>query len=235
MIKFFRHIRKSLLMENKTSKYIKYAIGEIILVIIGILIALQINNWNEQKKIEQELQSSLVAMEEELDENIKYLSKEKESFQIRLDRVIKLRENKATDKDLRELVNYIGRDVNSRSFNKVYEIIKENKQLQLIKNKELIKNISQFYEYTLPDIDRLSEWHDGFVRDNVDPYILENILIEKGLADPNLIRKLLKQVKFKNILTYQSIVYEIFVKSCTKTIKQAEELSIEITSYKKTE
>ncbi|PTM04717.1 MAG: hypothetical protein DA407_12835 [Bacteroidetes bacterium] len=49
MIKFFRHIRKSLLMENKTSKYFKYAIGEIILVVIGILIALQINNWNVEK------------------------------------------------------------------------------------------------------------------------------------------------------------------------------------------
>ncbi len=50
MIKFFRHIRKNLLMENKTSKYFKYAIGEIVLVVIGILIALQINNWNEQRK-----------------------------------------------------------------------------------------------------------------------------------------------------------------------------------------
>jgi len=49
MIKFFRHIRKSLLMENKTSKYFKYAIGEIVLVVIGILIALQINNWNESR------------------------------------------------------------------------------------------------------------------------------------------------------------------------------------------
>lgn len=50
MIKFFRHIRKSLIMENKASKYFKYAIGEIILVVIGILIALQINNWNENRK-----------------------------------------------------------------------------------------------------------------------------------------------------------------------------------------
>ena len=50
MIKFFRHIRKSLLMENKTGKYFIYAIGEIILVVIGILIALQINNWNENRK-----------------------------------------------------------------------------------------------------------------------------------------------------------------------------------------
>lgn len=50
MIKFFRHIRQKLLTENKFSKYMLYAIGEIVLVVVGILIALQINNWNEQQK-----------------------------------------------------------------------------------------------------------------------------------------------------------------------------------------
>ena len=50
MIKFFRKIRQNLLSEGKTEKYFKYAIGEILLVVIGILIALQINNWNEQRK-----------------------------------------------------------------------------------------------------------------------------------------------------------------------------------------
>ncbi len=53
MIKFFRKTRQNLLMENKTGKYLKYAIGEIILVVIGILIALQINNWNEIQKKEK--------------------------------------------------------------------------------------------------------------------------------------------------------------------------------------
>ena len=55
MIKFFRKIRQNLLMENKTSKYFKYAIGEIILVVIGILIALQINNWNENRLKKEQL------------------------------------------------------------------------------------------------------------------------------------------------------------------------------------
>ena len=50
MIKFFRKIRQKLLSENKFSKYFIYAIGEIILVVIGILIALQVNNWNEERK-----------------------------------------------------------------------------------------------------------------------------------------------------------------------------------------
>ena len=51
MIKFFRKIRQDLLSTGKTGKYFKYAIGEIILVVIGILIALSINNWNEKRKI----------------------------------------------------------------------------------------------------------------------------------------------------------------------------------------
>jgi hypothetical protein len=50
MIKFFRKIRFDLMEKNKTGKYLKYAIGEIVLVVIGILIALSINNWNESRK-----------------------------------------------------------------------------------------------------------------------------------------------------------------------------------------
>ena len=49
MIKFFRKIRQNLLTKNKNSEYLKYAVGEIILVVIGILIALSINNWNEER------------------------------------------------------------------------------------------------------------------------------------------------------------------------------------------
>ena len=49
MIKFFRKIRRNLLSEGKTGKYLKYAIGEIVLVVIGILIALSINNWNQSR------------------------------------------------------------------------------------------------------------------------------------------------------------------------------------------
>ena len=53
MIKFFRKIRQKLLSENKFSKYLIYAIGEIVLVVIGILIALQINNKNDERKAEE--------------------------------------------------------------------------------------------------------------------------------------------------------------------------------------
>ncbi|OIQ30864.1 MAG: hypothetical protein BM564_01235 [Bacteroidetes bacterium MedPE-SWsnd-G2] len=50
MIKFFRHLRRSFINQSKTGQYFKYAIGEIFLVVIGILIALTVNNWNENRK-----------------------------------------------------------------------------------------------------------------------------------------------------------------------------------------
>jgi len=73
MIKFFRNIRKNLLNEGKTSKYLKYAIGEIVLVVIGILIALQINNWNEDRIERKEEQKIISNLNNEFEANLKAL------------------------------------------------------------------------------------------------------------------------------------------------------------------
>lgn len=73
MIKFFRKIRYDLMEKNKTGKYLKYAIGEIVLVVIGILIALQINNWNEKRlEINQE-KITLSNLNEEFLDNLRDL------------------------------------------------------------------------------------------------------------------------------------------------------------------
>ena len=71
MIKFFRHIRQSLIMENKTSKYLKYAIGEIVLVVIGILIALSINNWNTGRLERLEEKKILISVKKDLENTIR--------------------------------------------------------------------------------------------------------------------------------------------------------------------
>jgi len=67
MIKFFRRIRQRLLSENKISKYLLYAIGEIVLVVIGILIALAINNSNQRRVIEEKEQVYLKGLKEEFE------------------------------------------------------------------------------------------------------------------------------------------------------------------------
>ncbi|MFH4966108.1 DUF6090 family protein [Gaetbulibacter sp. M235] len=71
MIKLFRNIRKKLAAENKVPAYLRYAIGEIVLVVIGILIALQVNNWNEtrieQKRIKQYAKSLIQDLKNDIE------------------------------------------------------------------------------------------------------------------------------------------------------------------------
>ncbi|MFD2725699.1 DUF6090 family protein [Hyunsoonleella rubra] len=82
MIKFFRKIRQKLLSENKFSKYLLYAIGEIVLVVIGILIALQINNWNENRVAKIEEKTILKNINTEFLQNKKVIQQTYEYFEI---------------------------------------------------------------------------------------------------------------------------------------------------------
>jgi hypothetical protein len=74
MIPFFRKIRKQFADDNKPLKYMRYAIGEIILVVIGILIALSINNWNESRIKNNSVKSHLESLTEAIDHDIRELS-----------------------------------------------------------------------------------------------------------------------------------------------------------------
>lgn len=74
MIKFFRKIRYELMETGKTGKYLKYALGEILLVVIGILIALQINNWNEKRLKQEQLNSVYERILTDIDNDVQELS-----------------------------------------------------------------------------------------------------------------------------------------------------------------
>ena len=92
MISFFRKIRKQMANNNQVFKYSRYAIGEIVLVVIGILIALQINNWNEQKKINIDEKIILFDLKNEIISNVKELDKKGNFHQRALNDARKLRE-----------------------------------------------------------------------------------------------------------------------------------------------
>ena len=73
MIPFFRRLRKRFADDNKPMKYTRYAIGEIVLVVIGILIALQINNWNENKKVKAPILFSAEDFRNKLELTMNYI------------------------------------------------------------------------------------------------------------------------------------------------------------------
>ena len=83
MTPFFRRIRHKLANDNQFLKYSRYAIGEIILVVIGILIALQINNWNEERQLKKSVDVYLNRLVEDLNNDIENLFYQKSSHQFR--------------------------------------------------------------------------------------------------------------------------------------------------------
>ena len=109
MIKFFRKIRQNLLSEGKTGRYFKYAIGEIILVVIGILIALQINNWNESNKLKKEETLYLKRLKTDLEKDTLYYNNNIDRANLLIDRnftfLKKLYDEQKSIDEGRELMN----------------------------------------------------------------------------------------------------------------------------------
>jgi len=148
MIKFFRKIRQNLLSEGKTGKYLKYAVGEIILVVIGILIALSINNWNEEIKNR--------AFEKEILEQIRSnLNKDKlslESIQVNFenamnstDKVLKSEWSPNEKDSLKYWLSDIVRFDRFQPLTNAFEVAK-SKGLDLISNKQLRFDIGAYYD-----------------------------------------------------------------------------------------
>ena len=74
MLHFFRRIRKALITDSKYRKYLMYALGEIALVMIGILLALQVNNWNEERKILGQEKTYLIGIKNDLSQDTAFLT-----------------------------------------------------------------------------------------------------------------------------------------------------------------
>jgi tetratricopeptide (TPR) repeat protein len=104
MIKFFRKIRKRLLKENKFKSYIFYALGEIVLVVIGILIALQINNSNENRKKDDVRKTYYHQILQDLSKDYQYLKTELRNLNTNINLYKTYRANFAKQKNLKELV-----------------------------------------------------------------------------------------------------------------------------------
>lgn len=149
MIKFFRKIRYNLLETGKTSKHLKYAIGEIILVVIGILIALQINNWNEFNK-ERENEKIIL---NEIRENLKFDLEDFESNIANLQNkiisaktILKIIDNNSDYNDsIGYFFYYLKTYPHFSNKSNGYNLLK-SKGLDIIQNDSIRKRITDLYE-----------------------------------------------------------------------------------------
>jgi hypothetical protein len=194
MIKFFRTIRKDLMEKNKTETYLKYAFGEIILVVIGILIALQINNWNENRKAR--------TLEIVLLENLK-----KDLTLDTLDINFNLKYHSVFINEEKKLLNFLSNnldqpetaiDYNAALTTPLLIVLHEstfanlqNNNIGILTNNELRKNISRFYDFFSTAIKKIENDLSSYETYDVKlPYFLKYCKLDPDappmvLTNPN--------------------------------------------------
>jgi len=138
--------------QNKTGKYFKYAIGEILLVMIGILLALQVNNWNEsrkQKALEQnalhEIANGLMRLKEEVRFN---LDDESKGFSAANTILTNFEKNQGYNRILGEALNLVWNYTYLNESDDSYEFLKTS-GFDLISNNNLLKKIAKLYDVDL--------------------------------------------------------------------------------------
>ncbi len=133
--------------KNKTGKYFKYAIGEIVLVVIGILIALSINNWNEKRKVNNDIDLIFTSLKSELESNILNTS-ELLKVGYLTDSIRTLFRNKKVTREMIRMEPFLTRgDFRTRS-----TFLEEERLNDVIAQE---KELSQDYQKLIPDIKRL--------------------------------------------------------------------------------
>ncbi len=196
MIKFFRHIRQRLVAKNKFSKYLLYAIGEIILVVIGILIALQINNWNEEKSEKRIEREYMVNMLEDLKDDVNIYN----SFQKRNGEIYKLVDSivyglKSEDRKSHvSQLAYWTRMVTIKwkiisPVERTYEQMKSSGHLRLIRDKKISEGVSNYYN-SLNEFDGYKEASMLWAADYVDTL--------GKIFDAELLLKILRERKMQD-------------------------------------
>ncbi|WP_370476495.1 DUF6090 family protein [Tamlana flava] len=152
MIKFFRKIRQKLISENKFSKYLVYAIGEIVLVVIGILIALGINNWNSDRINTIREKDYLIGIKNDLEKQIPVFN----SLVKRCDSILIVGNNILNDyKSIQDfsLINDLNKKLslffyaeNFPEISTTFDELKSTGQINLIKNKFVRTKIISYYQ-----------------------------------------------------------------------------------------
>lgn len=245
MIKFFRQFRQQLLSENKFSKYFFYAIGEIILVVIGILIALQINNWNEDKKDRIQEQELLNQLQSEFKSNLEQLDQkigmrnEMVSASLKLIRYLDYPETRHSD----SISKYIGITVLAPTFDPIVNDINSSGRIQLLKNTRLKEKLSLWTSEIIQVTEEEQVWLNyrtnhymptllkyDLYRNLVNQYWVENVLasfhLDEGTKTELSIKNSKKDVNFSEALDHSE--FEHHFAQCATFMKLTNSQSLSL-------
>ncbi|MBN4084870.1 hypothetical protein JYT89_00850 [Flavobacteriaceae bacterium AH-315-B10] len=215
-----------MIKENKVSKYMLYAIGEILLVVIGIVIALQINNWNENRKKNIEDTKALISLNNEIIKNQEELTATIEDHKFvfeKVDELSKLMHPNPKEIEIAKLDTLMYAMINLPKFNPITTILSSDK-IEGIKDEKLKNKIASWkyvydnYEYSIKiTYDLYYNYIYEFLSEN---YQMKNIKGRKFISDQSLfdidVHSILSNSVFENQVTMRSVNAKLIHDRATK-------------------
>ena len=185
MLKFFRKIRQNLLMENKASRYFLYATGEIVLVVIGILIAVSINNWNLNRINSIKQQAYLTGLKNDLALEIKFLEDRGPFY----DRIIETGESVISDfssngklsniADINRKLTSLMFSNNYQRFTTTFNELNSTGQINLIRNDTLRTQVIKYYQITESIQNNFTSNNQEVLYPQIFPIIKSMVIIDQ--------------------------------------------------------
>ena len=198
MINLFRKIRKKKAKENKPLQNMRYAIGEIVLVVVGILIALQINNWNENQKNKSELIQVLTTITSNLNLDIKNINIELNDGNEKIVFWEALLKNTNND----SLTGIYIKNITLRFIpldNAGFKTVLSNNNLKLISSTPLQSDLTSYYGADFTNKERFTDYLTGLAESLTTLTIQESFKVKKQLKFSKRMSKILKNESFAEL------------------------------------
>ena len=226
-------VRKSLFGDGATSKYILYAIGEIALVVIGILIALQVNNWNEHRKQQLEEQVILQSLREEISENQQTL----QAAALRAENVRKAclsilphigpSEPLITKAESDSLMRFMTARITAEVSQSILNDLLVSGRIHLIQNNELKQQLTAWVSIYTDEILEEQGYIIHFTQNQIIPFLIEKYSFateetKREIGHESSFemdhREIYRSTKFENLVLNKEINYISLIDSYEKVV-----------------
>jgi hypothetical protein len=222
-------MRKEMATDNEVIRYIRYAVGEIVLIVIGILIALSINNWNEQRIIQKDVRLSLSQIFNDLQQEERQLQENVVLFQNCIEYLTAVSAGNYAAVHLDSLVAYLDRYFAFFKTNNAYAGLKETGKFSNINNPELKAAITSYYEIDYEILIADTKYGEAYTNNHVVPFVIAHLEPDRNnMTHGDVVLRKLRTTSLKSLINYQIVVMRFVLKHLESSIQNNSRLISQI-------
>jgi len=228
MINFFRKMRQQELSENRFRKYVMYATGEIFLVVMGILIALGVNNWNNQRKLKNQAYYFLEEISIDLDNEINTYESDLFYYKKDIKYLEAISKGNYENIDLSDVYKVLTSNILIRNFGLTFSNFEAAGTMNKLPA-EVIKKLTNYYKVSYPHYYKFADYNRTFVLNHIEGKLLGSTeLLMNRKVNAAAVLEQLKNGQLSSYVNYQCSILKNFKGLSERVILEANNLRTQI-------